>query len=122
MISATMPCSVTSRHTSEVLKRDSGTPRVRGNSQAKAFTATTTAGGEKRGATAPRSIPEPGEPLLKETLAPFAHHLARHVQPAGDLLVGQPLGSHQHNLGSNHFAIRRRALPGLRLEPPCLFW
>ena len=46
---ATMPCRWASRTISAVLKRDSGTPNVAGNSHARALTWTTTSGGKSPG-------------------------------------------------------------------------
>lgn len=88
-IVATKPRLMTSRLISEMLKRDSGSPSVQGNSQARAFTSTTVSGGKERGPAAPREFLEAGEAFLEEALPPFADDLSRCIEPVGDLIVGE---------------------------------
>jgi hypothetical protein len=89
-----------------MLKRERGRPSALGSSHARAFTATTTAGGKDTRPTLPREFFQAGHSLLEEALAPLADDLAGRIQALGDLVVGQSLGGVQDDLGSNHIAIR----------------
>src|SRR5258706_1657996 len=84
---ATMPCCTAARARSGQCQRASGTPWVAGSSQARALTATTTSGGKGRAPSAPRQVTQPGQALAAEPLAPLGNHLARGVEPGGDLVV-----------------------------------
>jgi hypothetical protein len=105
-IEATMPCSMAARARSGACQRESGTPLVAGSSHAIALIDTTTSGGKSRGPSGSRSLQEAGQALPVASFAPFGDDLARGVQTSGDLVVGQPLGGQQHDLGSYHIAVR----------------
>jgi hypothetical protein len=66
--------SITSRCSSALEKRDSGTPRSRGNSHAIALTSVT-CGGETARTTRPRSILKTSQPLAREPTSPSPDHL-----------------------------------------------
>jgi hypothetical protein len=87
-ICLTMPRAITSRATSSVLQRLKGTQEVAGSSQAMAFTSILTSGGKARGPARTRSIFQPFQTLLVESLAPLPEHLRAGVQSRGYLLVG----------------------------------
>jgi hypothetical protein len=67
--------------------------------------ATTTLGGKASWPPAPRPLLEPGEALLEESLAPLAHDLPGSVEPGGDLVVTQALGSVEDYSGSDDVSI-----------------
>jgi hypothetical protein len=46
-----------------------------------------------------------GKTLLKETLAPLTHDLARGIEALGDLVVAQSLRSVENDLGTDHVPI-----------------
>jgi hypothetical protein len=46
-----------------------------------------------------------GERAKSEPFAPFAHDLTRRVEASGDEVVGEPLGCHENNSGTNHVTI-----------------
>jgi hypothetical protein len=94
------------------LKRDSGSPREAGNSQAMAFICTTTSGGKNSGATRSRTFLEARDPKLKEALSPEAHDVAADVETSRDLVIVEILGGEQDHLGSQDDKIRQRILPG----------
>jgi hypothetical protein len=89
-----------------MLKRERGSPSVLGSSQARAFTATTTAGGKDARPALAWEFLQAGKTLLEETLTPLAHDLARCIEPACDLIVGQSLRGIEDDLGANHVSIR----------------
>ncbi len=91
-----MPRSTTNRCSSDLLKRESGTPWALGSSHATALTSATSSGGKAARATRPRSILETLESLLAEASSPVSDAVGRHVYPRGDLAVGMPLGRQQH--------------------------
>jgi hypothetical protein len=100
-------------------KRESGTPCVRGNSQAIAFTWATCSGGKTAGTARALPIVEPRQPLLEEALPPAPDHLRRRLQPARNLGVAQPLGGVQDHFRSLHHLERQRVAghPPLKLRP-----
>jgi len=49
---------------------------------------------------------EAGKPREGKSLAPLADHLAWSVQARGDDVVGEPFRRKQHDLRSDHIAIR----------------
>src|SRR5215203_3387750 len=104
-ICATMPRAIASRATSCVLQRLKGTPEVAGSSQAMAFTSILTSGGKGRGPARARSIFQPLQALLMESLAPLPDHLRAGVQPRGYLLVGDFFGGQKDDPGANHLPI-----------------
>src|SRR5437867_4229451 len=120
-IVATNPRFKTSRLISAMLKRDSGTPSVQGNSQARAFTSTTVSGGKERGPSAAREFLEAGEALLKEALPPFADDLSRCIESLGDLIVGEAGSGIEDDLGPDNVSIRRRISSGLGFQPHFVF-
>src|SRR2546427_12878381 len=120
-IVATKPRFKTSRLISPMLKRDSGSPSVQGNSQARAFTSTTVSGGKERGPSTAGKFLQAKEPCFKEALAPLADDLARGIESLGDLIVGEPSRGIENNLGSDNISIRRRISPGQSLQPAPIF-
>src|SRR5680860_545370 len=105
-ISATTPRETTSSLMSGTNKRDRGSPRRDGSSQASALTSITTCGGKNRRSSPPGALLEPSQALLEETLAPFADDLAREVQASTDLFVGPSPRRVENDLGSDHIPIR----------------
>jgi len=89
-----------------MLKRESGSPVSLGSSQARAFTATTVPGGKDARPALPWEFLQAAKALLEEALAPLAHDLAGGIEALGDLVVAQPLGGIQHDLGADHISIR----------------
>src|SRR5688572_2796151 len=89
-IRATSPVARTYRRKSSRLKRDKGSPNVRGSSQAMAFTSATMRGGKTRGATSARTLLQARESFPAEAFAPFAHHGPRQIQPLADHCVFLP--------------------------------
>src|SRR5919112_3863482 len=104
-ICSTMPRAIASRATSSVLQRLKGTPEVAGSSQAMAFTSIRASGGKARGSARTRSIFEPLQTLLMESLAPLPNHLRAGVKPRGYLLVGEFFGGQKDDPGANHLPI-----------------
>src|ERR671912_610381 len=104
-ICATTPRAITSRATSSVLQRLKGTQEVAGSSQAMALTSILTSGGKARGPARTRSIFQPLQTLLVESLAPLPDHLRAGVQPGGYLLVGDFFGGQNDDPGANHLPI-----------------
>jgi hypothetical protein len=88
-----------------MLKRDRGRPSWLGSSQARAFTATTTAGGKDTRPALAWEFLQASNALLEEPLTPLAHDLARCIEPTCDLIVGQSLGGIEHDLGADHVPI-----------------
>jgi hypothetical protein len=89
-----------------MLKRDRGRPTSLGNSQARAFTATTISGGKDTRPALPREFLEASQALLEEAVAPLADHLAGRIEPRSDLIVTQTLRGVQHDLGPDYVTIR----------------
>jgi hypothetical protein len=104
-ICPTTPRAITSLATSWVLQRLKGTPEVAASSQAMAFTSILVSGGKARGPARTRSIFEPLQTLLVESLAPFPDHLMAGVQPGGYLLVGDLFGGQKNDPGANHLPV-----------------
>src|SRR3970040_1085829 len=88
LISATRPWVTTSCWSSARDHRASGTPRVAGSSQARAFTATTTPGGKPGGPPAAGGLLQPPQAVLAEPLPPFADDLAGGVHARRDGIIG----------------------------------
>jgi hypothetical protein len=107
-IAATMPDSTAARARSGHCQRASGWggSAVAGNSQASALMATTTSGGKTRGPSSPRQIGQASQAFVEEAFAPLGYHLAGSVQAGGDLVVAQPFGGVEYDLGSHYFQIR----------------
>src|SRR4026209_1936700 len=105
---ATSPRRRTSRLISGIEWRDKGRPWLRGSSQAKALTATTTLGGKAGRPPAPRLFEQPCKTLLEEALAPPADDLAWSIEPGSDLIVAGSLSGVEDDLGPDHISIRRR--------------
>jgi hypothetical protein len=110
------PCSITSRCSSAREKRESGTPRSRGNSHAIALTCATSCGGKTARATRARTILQALEALEPEPSSPLGHDLRRRVQPPGDLHVGQTLRRIEHDPRPLHHPKRRRQPTGEGLK------
>src|SRR5207253_3924553 len=116
LMRATMPQCCASRTMSPQLKRDSGSPRVAGSSQARALICTTSSGGESPGAARARVFVKPGYAFMEESFAPQAHHIAPDRERGGDLVVGAPLGGEQNYLGAQHLEIWQRILARSTLQ------
>src|SRR5574341_2369254 len=86
---ATRPQRCASRTMSAVLRRDSGKPRVAGNSQARALTCTTSSGGEHPRPARPQALLEAGQAVLEEAFAPETDHIAAHGERRADLVIAQ---------------------------------
>jgi hypothetical protein len=84
---------------SSVLSRDNGNPRVRGSSQARAFTCTTTSGGKNPGSTRAGTLLKAGEALVEEALAPEGNDFPTGTESVGDFIVGQAIGCKQDHPG-----------------------
>src|SRR5450759_4481038 len=97
---ATSPLRSTSRAMSVQLKRDSGRPRVAGNSQAIALTSTTTSGGKSSGTTRAQTFLQTRQTVLVEPLAPLTYHVAPNVQSHSDLVITESLGGKENHLGA----------------------
>jgi hypothetical protein len=115
-ISATMPRETTSEAMSGTCRRDSGTPRRPGSSQAIALTATITSGGKDRGSTSPGTLFEAGQAIFEEPFSPLRHNLSTGVEASCDLVIVQTLGGHEHDLGSHYLSIRQRISTGSSFE------
>jgi hypothetical protein len=89
-----------------MLKRERGSLISLGSSQARAFTATTVPGGKDTRPALPREFFQAADTLFKEALTPLAHDLAGSIEALSDLVVAQPLGGIQHDLGADHISIR----------------
>jgi hypothetical protein len=91
---------------SAVLILERGSPSFSGNSQARAFTSTTTSGGKSPGPPRSRTVLQPLEALPEEALSPLAHHLPPRVEASSDLVVGKSLAGEKDHLGTLYFKIR----------------
>jgi len=100
--------------------RESGTPRVRGSSHARALTSTMTSGGKDRGTTSAGAFLEAREAFLEETFAPLADDLAARVESRRNLIVAESLGGEEHDLGPDYVSIRQRIFSGLSFETSAL--
>jgi hypothetical protein len=83
-----------------VLKRESGTPSVAGNSQARALTWTTTAGGKSSGTARARTLVETGEAFIEEAFAPQADDVPADGQRGRNLVIAEALGRGQDDAGA----------------------
>ena len=108
--------SITSRCSSAREKRDSGTPRSRGTSQAIALTCATCCGGKTARATRPRSILKTVNPLAGEATSPPPDDLGRAIEPRRDLDVAQPVGRVERQLGPLHHLVGQRVTRRPTLE------
>ena len=119
LIVATSPRAITSRWRSGTDQRASGTPTSIGRSQAIRFTSTTRLGGKAGWTPAARFLVEAGEAVAVEALAPFADDLARRLQAGPNLVVAEPRGREEDDLGADDVAIRRRisTRSGFQLAP-----
>src|SRR3990172_3971632 len=88
-ISATSPRSRATRRISSTERREKGTPRALGSSQAMAFTSITVSRGENRRSAAAGQLLQTRKPLLEEALTPLADHLSTHEEPYRDLIVAE---------------------------------
>src|ERR1035437_2297941 len=110
LMCATRPERCACRATSATLSRDSGKPKVAGNSHASALISTVSSGGKDPRASRAGSFFEARHSLIEEAFTPLTDHLAPRLQANGDLVVIHAVGGHQDHLGSNHFEIRQRIL------------
>jgi hypothetical protein len=108
LMRATMPHCCASRTMSAQLKRDSGSPRVAGSSQARALICTTSSGGKSPGAAWARVFVKSWYAFMEEPFAPQAHHIATDRKRGGDLVVGATLGGEQNYPGSQYLEIWQR--------------
>src|SRR3990172_858458 len=92
---ATMPWRWACRTMSAVLRRERGTPRVAGNSHARALTWTTTSGGKSPGATRAGALLQAGQAFMEEELAPETDDIAADGEGRGDLVIGAALRGQQ---------------------------
>src|SRR5919197_3950808 len=113
---ATMPPRWASRTTSAVLRRERGTPRVAGNSHARALTWTTTSGGKSSGATRARAFVQAGQALIEESLAPEADDVAANREGSGDFVIAEPLGGQEDHLRAHDLKIRQRIFSRAALQ------
>jgi hypothetical protein len=86
-------------------KREKGKPRRDGDSQARAFTWTTTLGGKAGFAPASRLLFESRQSELEETLSPFADDLSRQVEARRNNVVRKTLRGVENDLGSDNISI-----------------
>src|SRR5215213_7040604 len=121
-MSAAMPRATTSVAMSGTCKRDSGTPRRDGSSQASALTATTTSGGKGRGSATSGAFFQTGQALFEEALAPLRDDLPPGVETGRYLVVVEAGGSHEHDLGPHHVPIRQRIATGSGFQLDPLLW
>jgi hypothetical protein len=70
------------------------------------FTSTTTLGGKAGWSPAARLFVESREAVLEEAMSPLADDLAWRVQAGADLIVAQPAGRQQDDLGADDITIR----------------
>jgi hypothetical protein len=101
-----------------VLKRESGTPSVAGNSQARALTWTTTSGGKSSGTARARTLVEAGQAFIEEAFAPQADDVSADGQRGRNLVIAEALGRGQHDAGAEHLTVWQRILAGETLEAP----
>ena len=106
LICATMPRLSTSRCSSGIVKRASGTSTRLGSSQASRLTSTTTLEGKAGCAPASRLFLKAWEALFEEPVAPLADDLARRIESGSDEIVAEPLGGQQHDLRADNVSIR----------------
>jgi len=79
---------------------------VAGNSQARAFTATTSSGGEKGRTPSSRLVNQTGQAVLEKPLSPFADDLPGQGQTGAYLVVIKSLSRQENYFGANYFFIR----------------
>ena len=101
-----MPRASTSRCSSGIVKRASGTSERLGNSHASRLTSTTTLGGKAGWAPASRLFLKAGQALIEKAVAPFADDLARRIESRGDEIVPESLGGQQDDLRADDVSIR----------------
>ena len=118
LIVATLPARRTSRAISAVLKRESGTPSVAGNSQARALTWTTTSGGKSPGTARARTLVESGQAFIEEAFAPQADDVAADGERGRNLVSAEALGRGQDDAGAEHLKVWQRILTGETLKAP----
>src|ERR1700674_1223168 len=106
LISATRPCEITCCRISSMERRDRGSPRRCGSSQASALTWTTRLGGKAGFTPAARLRLQARHACERKSLAPLAHDLARCIQAGGDDVIGQSLIREKDDLSANHITIR----------------
>ena len=92
------------------LHRDSGTPCVEGNSQARALTCTLTSGGKHPRSPRAIVVVQPREPSCEEPLAPLGHHFSATVQLLSNLVVSPSVGGQENHLDPQDIKIRQRIL------------
>jgi hypothetical protein len=68
--------------------------------------ATTTLGGKAGWTPAAGLLVQPCEALFEEPFAPLADDLTRRIEPCGDLIIAETLGSIEDDLGPHHISIR----------------
>src|SRR3972149_7345628 len=96
---ATIPLRWTSRTMAAVLRRESGTPSVVGNSHASALTWTTISGGKSPGTARAGTLVEAGQALIKEAFPPQADDIAPKGESVRDLVIRAPPRGKQDEAG-----------------------
>jgi hypothetical protein len=91
---------------SATLQRDSGCWQLEGNSQASAFTWTTTSGGKSPGPSRALAFFQPRQAFLKEAFPPQADDLPAIIQTLGDFIIRETLACQQNHLGAHDLKIR----------------
>ena len=87
-------------------RRDKGSPRRWGSSQASALTWTMRTGWESGLYARPEAEPQARQSGQGKPLAPLADDLARRIEPSRDEVVGQAFISKEDDLGAHHITIR----------------
>ncbi len=106
LIETMSPSAIAARASLGQGQRESGTPVLAGSSQARALMAMMTSGGRDRRATSAGLVFEAGEALLEEPFAPLGDDLPWRIEPGGDRVVAQALGSVQHDPCPHHLPVR----------------
>jgi len=91
-------------------KRESGSPRVAGSSQASAVTSATCSGRKTTRTARALAILVTGQTLLEEAFPPTADDVARGLQPACDLGIARVVGGVQDHRRHDH--VVRQRVPG----------
>jgi hypothetical protein len=112
---AVRPQARTWEPSSVTLQRERGTPKRLGNSQAMAFTCTTSSGGGNPGSAGALAVFQAGQAFFEEAFSPAADDLASRAEPVGDLIIGEALVSEEDHLGAGYHKIRQRIFIGAAL-------
>jgi hypothetical protein len=99
---------MTKRWISDLLKRESGTPSLRGSSHATALTCATSSGGKTARAPRAWSVLQSLQTLLGEAFSPAPDDLGGHVESSADLDIRLTISSVEHELGALDLLMRAR--------------